>query len=292
MDPNRPTSPDLPRVTFWPRPAAKDAPIERDIFCDKCGYNLRGLKQPVCPECGTPFKPRHAAASQLPWKQRETRGFFDAYWSTVRLVIMQPKKFGLEVWEGGRLSHKEGNAFRWATILHAYLPLTAVWISLAGPRLPKQMIVPYITITAIFLLLWLEKSTRLIVAFFDKQIISADVQRRLVSLGNFTCAALALSPVHLALMAATGVAWKLEGAGGLLFAAAAGTWAVFAATQLLLWLASTLLLVREAMNTNEGEMFMIALAFVVAWVFYAGLYLVGLPLVVYWFFGQMIDAAA
>jgi hypothetical protein len=290
MDERR-SSTDLPRVTFWPRPAAKDAPIERDIFCDKCGYNLRGLKQAVCPECGTPFRPRAAAASQLPWKQRETRGFFDAYWSTVRLVLTQPKKFGLEVWEGGRIPSRESNRFRWATIVHAYLPLTAVFISLAGPLLPKHMVVPYITITGIFILLWLEKSTRLIIGFFNKQTMSADVHRRLVSLGHFTCAALALSPVHLALMAATGVAYKLEGPNGLLFASTAGAWGLFTLTQLVLWLRSTLLLVREAMNCNEGELLMIALAFIVAWVFYAALYLVGLPLAVYWFVGQITAAA-
>jgi hypothetical protein len=283
---------ELPRVTFWPRPAAKDAPIERDVYCETCGYNLRGLKKPVCPECGRPFKPRATAASQLPWKQRETRGFFDAYWSTVRLVLLQPKKFGLEVWEGGRLSHKDGNRFRWATIVHAFLPLTAVWISFAGQLLPKTMIVPYVTITALFILLWLEKSTRLIVGFFNKQTMSADVHRRLVSLGHLTCAALALSPVHLALMAATGVAYRLEGSGGMLFAAAAGAWGLFTVTQLSMWLTSTLLLVREAMNCNEGELMMIALAFVVAWTFYAALYLVGLPLAVYWFVTQVVKAAA
>lgn len=25
--------------------------------CKKCGYNLRGLRDPRCPECGTPFDP-------------------------------------------------------------------------------------------------------------------------------------------------------------------------------------------------------------------------------------------
>ncbi len=26
-------------------------------FCSKCGYNLTGLRDPRCPECGTPFDP-------------------------------------------------------------------------------------------------------------------------------------------------------------------------------------------------------------------------------------------
>jgi hypothetical protein len=29
--------------------------VEVDRECLKCGYNLRGLRDPRCPECGTPF---------------------------------------------------------------------------------------------------------------------------------------------------------------------------------------------------------------------------------------------
>jgi hypothetical protein len=33
-------------------------PVFPPGHCAKCGYNLRGLPEPRCPECGTPFDPR------------------------------------------------------------------------------------------------------------------------------------------------------------------------------------------------------------------------------------------
>ena len=29
--------------------------------CARCGYDLQGLTEPRCPECGTPFDPEAAA---------------------------------------------------------------------------------------------------------------------------------------------------------------------------------------------------------------------------------------
>jgi hypothetical protein len=31
--------------------------IDEDLFCPQCGYNLRGLPEERCPECGTRFEP-------------------------------------------------------------------------------------------------------------------------------------------------------------------------------------------------------------------------------------------
>jgi hypothetical protein len=40
----------LARRLLW-RPSEQ----RRDTVCRKCGYNLTGLTEPRCPECGTPF---------------------------------------------------------------------------------------------------------------------------------------------------------------------------------------------------------------------------------------------
>ena len=281
METDRPQAPDLPRVTFWPRPGARDGPIQRDVFCEKCGYNLRGLTQRVCPECGAEFKPNQRAASQLPWKQREAIGFLDAYWRTVKLVLFHPQRFGLEVWEGGRIHMKDARAFRYITVAHAYFPLVIVWLSFAGPNLPQKELIAFTSGIALLLLVWLTKSTHLLVSFFKKQTMSADVQRRLVALGHFACAALALSPVHIACLALCGAAYKLEGPDSMPFIAAACVWGAFTLFQLVLWWLNSMLLVREAMNVNEGELGAIGLGFAIVWLLHAGFWLGLVPFLLY-----------
>lgn len=45
---------------FWRRPLQRE--IRRELnrrgvpICVRCGYNLHGLAEPRCPECGTPFE--------------------------------------------------------------------------------------------------------------------------------------------------------------------------------------------------------------------------------------------
>jgi hypothetical protein len=279
---DRPTTPELPRVTFWPRPNAREGPIQRDIFCEKCGYNLRGLKEPICPECGAEFKPsKLLGASQLPWKQREVTGFLDAYWHTVALVLLHPRRFGTEVWDGGRIHMRDARAFQWYTVAHAYFPLLIVWLSFAGPHLRQRELIAFTSAMAILLLVWLMKSTQLLVNFFKKQTMSADVQRRLVALAHFSCAALALSPIHIGCLALCGGAFKLEGQDSMLFIAAACVWGAFLLVQLGMWWVASMLLVREAMNVNEGELAMIALAFVVFWALHAAFWLGLVPYILF-----------
>jgi len=38
---------------------AAPIPIHDPAVCSRCGYDLRGLPEPRCPECGTPFEPIH-----------------------------------------------------------------------------------------------------------------------------------------------------------------------------------------------------------------------------------------
>lgn len=279
-------------VTFWPRPVARTAPVDRDVLCENCGYNLRGLPGgvDVCPECGTKFDPavlRTKAAdqqrSQLPWKQRRAVGFFEGYYGSIRMVLLHPQRFALEIWQGGRLGAKEANAFRWITIAHAFVPLLAVAVALIGPKLKPAQFLPLATVGALALLLWLHKSTRLLVNFFLKQTMPADVQARVIGLAHFSSAALALSPVHLAMLALTGVARKVEASPqpGMLFTAIALVWAALIVAQLLWWWASCMQLVKASMRCNEAELIMVALTFVGIWAFQTAFYLGFVPYVAY-----------
>src|SRR5688500_7093799 len=76
--------------------------------CAACGYDLRGLEQLRCPECGLVFDPNHLPRADIPWLKRgdaltdanATGGnAFIAYWRTVWLVLARPRKLGEMVWQ-------------------------------------------------------------------------------------------------------------------------------------------------------------------------------------------------
>ncbi len=282
----------MPQVTFWPRPAARSSPVERDVLCENCGYNLRGLPPDIsqCPECGTKFDPKllrtraaESLKSQLPWKQRRAVGFFEGYWGSVRMVLLHPQKFALEIWQGGKLTRKEADAFRWITIAHAWAALVVLGIATVGTKIPAERFVAVGLGAAAFLLLWLHKTTRLPVQFFEKQMMQADVQRRVIGLAHFTCAPLALMPIHIALLALFGGARKVEmtPTPGMLATTIGIVWVAFAVTQLLLWWSTSLRLVKAAMQCNEAEMAAVALIFLGVWTLQTGFYLVGAPWVLF-----------
>jgi hypothetical protein len=85
-------------------PAALAAPdwqtMAEDIRCPLCEYNLRGLTQPRCPECGYSFKWEEI----LDKKRRHHRYIFEHhpernFWSFLRTFLggFRPKKFWSEL---------------------------------------------------------------------------------------------------------------------------------------------------------------------------------------------------
>lgn len=62
-----------------------------DIACPKCGYNLRGLVERRCPECGSTFSPRHVLEEYH--QRRRTRPI----WWLIRNVHLHPQGFWPEV---------------------------------------------------------------------------------------------------------------------------------------------------------------------------------------------------
>jgi hypothetical protein len=271
--------------------------VDKDVYCEKCGYNLRGLPRgtATCPECGAKVSLKRASASQLPWAQRETRGFLDAYWTTVKLVVASPRTFQSELWEGGRLSERDGNKFRWATILHAYVPLLALFVAAVPQLVPRgggRLVAPVSLGMAVVLLVWLDRSTRLLITFLKKQTMNADIYRRLVALAHYAPASLALSPLHLGFVGLLGATTLITGpqsgpGAAMLRTAVLATWAAFTVFQFAAWWFNSMGLVRAAMAANDAEVFAYGLIFLLLWVVHAAAYLVALPLALLWFAGSV-----
>jgi hypothetical protein len=75
--------------------------IAFDVFCSRCEYNLRGLIQPRCPECGLEFnwvdaldwKSRaHDYLFEYNWRRKPVRSWLQTVWRSFR-----PRRFWTEV---------------------------------------------------------------------------------------------------------------------------------------------------------------------------------------------------
>jgi hypothetical protein len=269
------------QTTFWPRPSASPGPLDHEVFCEYCGYNLRGLAENRCPECGKEFAPHAPSGSQLPWNQRRAIGRGEAYARTVWRILRRPQAFAEEVWYSGRLSVRAARLFRLVTVAIAFVSLMIVALTVVAPHLPPQRFWPMAIGGGVLLLIWLERSTRLIVRFCDKQIMRFDVQQRCLALGHMSCAALALSPLHVLLAAALGLATRFDTTGGVVPGGVAIAWAVFAAAQLGLWLSSVLTLINSAMRCSEGELVGVGLLFIMVWAGHACWFLLIFPLILH-----------
>ena len=66
------------------------AGAEERLHCPRCGYNLRGLPDGKCPECGTPFERDTLARMDQPTVSMGAIRLFAAVWPVVYLVIVMP----------------------------------------------------------------------------------------------------------------------------------------------------------------------------------------------------------
>lgn len=182
--------------------AAAMLPAGQDIFCPGCGYNVRGLPENRCPECGRAFDPAVLAVSQLPWPQRHAIGRLRAYWRTVFFVMFRNRRFSDEF--AYPVSYHDANLFRWITVAHASVISVAliICIIVAAPSLVWK--VPLISVLSN---LWVmvgglfgtvlafAAMTGLPGYFFHPHRLTTESQNRAVALSYYTCAPLVFSPL-------------------------------------------------------------------------------------------------
>lgn len=217
------------RPPFDPPPTAGSSAafgaetIAQDLFCQECGYNLRGLTSDRCPECGEGLGGIRETRPQIPWVYRRETGWLRAYWRTVYHVLFREKQFCEELCRP--VSYRDAQSFRWVTVLHAALPAIMISVVLVvapptGPLLKELKEVfaagwPLI-VWNVSLLLWLAAATGLPSYFFHPRGVSVERQNRALALSYYACAPLAVTPIAAAL--ALGAAHVQHGRDTLLLA--------------------------------------------------------------------------
>lgn len=101
--------------------------VEAELACPKCGYNLRGLREYRCPECGESFDPAALSETTLPWAHRRRLGRIRAYWRMVEIVTIRPGELAAQL--AYPMNYCDAQRFRGVTVFLAWLPLLIATIN-------------------------------------------------------------------------------------------------------------------------------------------------------------------
>ena len=201
-------------------PSSGDAKpeIRSDLFCQECGYNLRGLISDRCPECGYSLEALRSDVPRLPWVHRAELGRTRAYWQTVWMVMFRHKRFCEEV--ARPVDFAAAQRFRWVTVLHVYVPIligTLLLYGLAGPRPFGEKFVDDafnavwpVAILHFCILLFLAGATGLPSYFFHPRGIPIEQQNRAIALSYYAGAALAWTPLVFLILVAGTLCFELQ----------------------------------------------------------------------------------
>lgn len=94
------------------------APLEVELHCPACGYDLRASPSGVCPECGGVFESAQLARTSIPWEHRSHYGFARAFFRTIMQTLFDLRAFKGEV--GREVSLRAALAFRWVVVTLAF----------------------------------------------------------------------------------------------------------------------------------------------------------------------------
>ena len=195
------------------------APIADAVLCARCGYDLRGLLENRCPECGETFDPSKFPSARLPWLiDRDT--ISAPYLATVRQVIAHPWDLGRLVWMPVWVDEKRAERFRRITMWIAIVCLCAT-AALGSWLVSHDVLVVDTVILSMIPTAWtfFELATR---PGRDLGHWAQGGQQNIRTIGlyHFCCAPLAMMP----LVPATVIAISLIGVGVTeVFLAAAGS---------------------------------------------------------------------
>ena len=156
--------------------------------CDGCGYDLRGIAEARCPECGLEFDPITPPVANVPWFHRRRIGWLTALWQTFWLATLQTQWLVDEVRRDTTLDRHAAQAFRWICVAVATCSTTVAM----GMALDLRVPMAGIAATALPLLVFFHLATVLMYSMgFD----SPGRRARFETLHDFTAAPLLLMPI-------------------------------------------------------------------------------------------------
>ncbi|UCC31399.1 MAG: hypothetical protein JSU86_03810 [Phycisphaerales bacterium] len=300
--------PDRPAGTSEPPdekagPAAVDklAPIALDLFCQRCGYNLKGLTSDRCPECGKSLETVRLIEPQIPWVHRKRLGRFRAYWKTVYLAMFHQGRFCEEM--ARPVSYSDSQRFRWVTILHVYIPILLATIcayQLAPPEpvvMTRSFQVPGgwtqsgppwferayaeiwpVAVLHVCFLLFLAAATGVHSYYFHPRDLPVHVQNRAIALSYYAHAPLAWTPVPIGLAVA---AWWLAGSHELTAIGLIAAAVPLLLLELACWWSAIAGFLRDTMPGRKAHFRLVAIALPFLWLALAGVIFFGVSLVVF-----------
>lgn len=290
-----------------PGPVTESIP---QLLCPGCGYDLRFLSSDRCPECGLAIDRTASAQSRLPWSHRQQLGPVRAFWRTVRLAVARPDRVGAEV--SRPVSADDARRFRRLTVLIAFVPLAAFACSaylaslgagldpaplefLALPGRPMfsgpahvafGWVLEFLAAASCVLALWLflMAATGVSGYFFHPARLGVVQQNRAVALSQYGCAALAFTPVTVALAAAAVIVQAVTPAASPLADRIRSALSNAAVTMMLAQgvscYLSTLFLLRFTTHCGTARLLTAAVALPACWGLLGALILAGIPLAV------------
>jgi hypothetical protein len=189
------------RRTFWPRagPVGIVPDLGDDRPCGNCGYNLRGLAfDSACPECGAVWG-IDQFADPIPFNEERNAATF---LQTLLMVLTAPRDLAQQVWTRDMLWLRSARRFRGICVALGTIGVASAVISVTAMLIGFEAALWCIPIDVMAVCWWFIALTGQPARFFaDKG--SQPPCRRAGVLSSYLAAPLALSPLHLGLIALT-----------------------------------------------------------------------------------------
>ncbi|GJM24466.1 MAG: hypothetical protein DHS20C16_08810 [Phycisphaerae bacterium] len=182
---------------------ADHAANDFDVYCHECGYNLRGISEPRCPECGKDSPALLNAESSIPWIHRKELGNVRAFLKTVLFATFSPRKLSEDVYL--HIDYREARKFqRWTiAVAMVWMICTTIMLHVAAARgeltdttivSALEMYWPSVLFNAL-VLLYLMLATGIPSLFFDYRDVPINLRNNAIALSYYCCAPLTWWPL-------------------------------------------------------------------------------------------------